>query len=159
MKKALLVLVWSILSASAVMAGEFPTRPDPQLTPGSLCDKPNSKRYPEGVPYCTRSVGSSLKDQVMRTYDERLDYQVTSMDRSAFKIDHYIPLCAGGSNHSNNLWPQHKSVYAITDPLEPLICEKMAKGTLRQADAVVFIRRAKANLSEVNSIIRQIQAL
>src|SRR5262245_45768293 len=104
------------------------------MTPGSLCDRPDSKRYPEGIPYCSRSVKSELKREIMRDYDAKLGYGITAMDRSAFKIDHYIPLCMGGSNKQDNLWPQHQSVFTVTDPLEALECEKMAKGKLLQAD-------------------------
>ena len=147
------------LTQSAFGQPSFPTSPDPSLTPGSLCDKPDSKRYPEGIPYCSRSVKSDLKRDIMETYDEKLSYKVTSMKRADFKIDHYIPLCMGGSNQPNNLWPQHESVYEITDPLEQIACEKMAAGKLRQAEAVELLRRAKANLGEAPAIIRQVARL
>ncbi|MNT67943.1 hypothetical protein D3C72_2061270 [compost metagenome] len=81
------------------------------------------------------------------------------MNRMDFKIDHYIPLCMGGANDVENLWPQHKSIYAITDPLEPLLCEKMADGRLLQKDAINYIKAAKANLDQVPAIIRQVQGL
>lgn len=137
----------------------YPTSPDPKLTPGSLCDRPSAKRYPEGIAYCKRNVESETKREIMREYDARLGYRVTSMQRAAFKIDHYIPLCAGGSNHVDNLWPQHVTVYTVTDPLEPAICGKMGQGKLRQADAVALIKRAKANLDQVPAILRQVESL
>jgi hypothetical protein len=137
----------------------FPTGPNPDLTPGSLCDKPDAKRYPEGIPYCNRDVGSGLKHEVIGDYDRELGFHIASMQRTDFKIDHYFPLCMGGSNKADNLWPQHKSVYAVTDPLEPLICQKMADGKLLQKDAVQYVIRAKAHLNEVPSIIQKIQSL
>lgn len=154
-----LFAVFSALSFSALADGTFPTSPDQTLTPGSLCDRPNQKRYPEGIPYCSRRVKSELKREIMREYDAKLGYQVTEMQRSAFKIDHFIPLCMGGSNNQDNLWPQHVSVYNITDPLEPAFCEKMAQGKLRQAEAVELIRRAKHNLAEVSSILKRVEGL
>lgn len=39
------------------------------------------------------------------------------------------------SNEENNLWPQHKKVYMITDPLEPEMCAAMSNGKLLQRDA------------------------
>jgi hypothetical protein len=81
------------------------------------------------------------------------------MNRGDFKIDHLIPLCAGGANSEENLWPQHKSVYAITDPLEPIVCQKMQDGKLLQADAVKLILQAKMHLEEVPAIIKQVKAL
>jgi hypothetical protein len=145
-------------SASAVQ-DRFPISPNEQLTPGSLCERPDQKRYPEGIAYCARKVKGELKREVMQEYDEKLGYKTTSMQRSAFKIDHFIPLCMGGSNKPDNLWPQHVSVYNVTDPLEPLFCEKMAQGKLRQADAVGLVRRAKRNLDEVPAILDQVARL
>jgi hypothetical protein len=65
----------------------------------------------------------------------------------------------GGSNDTVNLWPQHKSVYEITDPVEPLICKKMAAGTLKQADAVQLIIRAKTYLNQVPGVLRILNSL
>ena len=81
------------------------------------------------------------------------------MPRADFKIDHYIPLCAGGSNDESNLWPQHESVYQITDPLEPLVCEKMAAGKLTQAQAIELVRQAKNDLSKADVIINHVDSL
>jgi hypothetical protein len=88
-----------------------------------------------------------------------MGYRTRQMDRQDFKIDHYIPLCMGGSNDIKNLWPQHKSVYAITDPLEPVLCDKMAQGRLLQKKAVEIIMYAKAHLDEVPEIIAKANAL
>ena len=58
----------------------------------------------------------------------------------------------GGSNDHENLWPQHQSIYVITDPLEQEACEAMAEGKLSQAKAVELIKTAKNNLSMVSKI-------
>lgn len=150
-------LIFSVSSAFA--SGDFPDSPDASLTPGSLCKAASEIRYPEQIKYCSRSVSSATKSSVMKNYDQTLGYQVTQRDRREFKIDHYIPLCAGGSNEPSNLWPQHESVYLHTDPLEPIICEKMAQGRLLQKDAVDFIRRAKANPYKAQALISAVQAL
>lgn len=140
-------------------AGEsFPKGPDAALTPGVLCSRPDSYRYPEKIKYCERDVSSSEKAGIFQKYDQ-IGYRTRSLKRQAFKIDHYIPLCAGGANDERNLWPQHESVYKITDPLEALVCEKMAAGRLKQADAVTIIKEAKNNLDEVPDIIARVQAL
>ena len=157
-----ILLLATISGASSVALGasrDFPMGPDAQMTPGSLCDHPSTVRYPERIPYCSRDVTTGLKNEIIREYDEQLGFNVRRMRRGDFKIDHYIPLCAGGSNNQDNLWPQHKSVYAITDPLEPLVCEKMAAGRLSQAEAIEFIKEAKNDLSKAPAIIDQIQSL
>jgi len=156
-------VAWS-LSVNAVAADRrgttpaFPQSPDPVLTPGSLCSRPVQKRYAEGIPYCARDVSSALKKEIMQRYDQVLGYQVTRMNRQAFKIDHFIPLCMGGSNEPNNLWPQHQSVYTITDDLEHEACSKMLQGKMTQADAVQMIREAKLNLSEASEVLKEIRS-
>ena len=65
----------------------------------------------------------------------------------------------GGSNERINLWPQHESVYKMTDPLEPALCDKMAQGKILQAEAMDLIRQAKLNLDQVPEILAKINAL
>lgn len=137
--------------------GRYPLGPNATKTPGSLCDHPDSYRYPENIPYCERDVSTDLKRAIIAEYDHDLDYSIQSMNRGDFKIDHYIPLCMGGSNHADNLWPQHKSVYQETDPIEPLLCELMSRGVMRQSEAIQIIREAKANLDHCSAIERDLQ--
>ena len=129
------------------------------MTPGSTCTRPNAQRYAERINYCNRNVSSSLKARVFENYS-RLGFELLDrFDRAEFKIDHYIPLCMGGSNEEDNLWPQHRHVYEVTDPLEQVACEKMAQGKLLQRDAIHLIRQGKADLGAVDKIFRQIQSL
>lgn len=160
MSRAVLLLVTTLISTSAHSFGpHFPAGPNPVLTPGRLCDNPVKYRYPEQIAYCERDVSFETKEILIQRYDEQLGFHIQSMNRADFKIDHFIPLCAGGSNDSQNLWPQHKSIYLITDPLEPLLCEKMAAGKLSQADAVRLVIRAKTNLSQVPLVIKTLNSL
>lgn len=163
MKKSLQIsFVLSILAVFAVessaMAG-YPQGPQRSVTPGKLCDKPDSHRYPENIAYCERDVSYETKEAIISEYDQKFGYTIGSMQRGEFKIDHLVPLCAGGSNDVVNLWPQHKSVYAITDPLEPVICLKMSQGRLKQADAVRLIIEGKTDLSRTQAIIRYVNGL
>ncbi len=160
-KHSLLSLVGVLLVASIAQANSdpFPRGPRPELTPGSVCTKGGTFRYPEHIRYCDRNVESALKHEIIRTYDLELGYSIRTMRRADFKIDHYIPLCAGGSNDESNLWPQHESVYKITDPLEPLVCEKMAAGKLTQAQAIELVREAKNNLLKADAIINHVDSL
>jgi hypothetical protein len=150
------------LSSSLSLADQdarFPTQPDAQLTPGDVCHSPDSYRYPEHVAYCSRAVDSQTKREIIAQYDRERGYQIESMNRGDFKIDHFIPLCAGGSNERANLWPQHKSVYAITDPLEPAICQAMASGKLSQERAIEIIRQGKTHLDQVPALLHQLNSL
>lgn len=149
-----------LLVASAAFAKDmYPQGPHLNETPGVLCNHADSIRYPEKIKYCTRNVDSQLKRQIIKEYDEKFGYSIRQMDRMRFKIDHLIPLCAGGANDKGNLWPQHESVYNITDPLEPLICTKMSEGRLKQADAIKLIIHAKTHLDQVDDVIRQVNAM
>jgi hypothetical protein len=149
-----------VLAASTAYAGGgYPKYPDPKMTPGELCVKADRYRYPEQIAYCERNVETFTKDAVIEMYDRELGYSIRSYDRENFKIDHYIPLCMGGSNSMSNLWPQHKSVYILTDALEGEACSKMSEGKLSQAEAVELIKRAKNNLSEVDDVREYIQNL
>ncbi|MGZ3769054.1 MAG: hypothetical protein ACXVCP_00130 [Bdellovibrio sp.] len=157
-KRAALLIAISFVSITSFADGNFPTAPDATLTPGALCTTPNSQRYPEQINYCDRNVSTETKMEIFNQYDQ-IGFRTRSMKRQAFKIDHYIPLCAGGSNDIKNLWPQHESVYTITDKLEALICEKMAEGVLKQKDAVRIIIQAKHNLDQVPQIEEQVRSL
>lgn len=150
------------LSSSLSLAAQdarFPTMPDAQLTPGDVCHNPDSYRYPEHIAYCSRDVDTQTKKDIIAQYDRERDFQIESMNRGDFKIDHFIPLCAGGSNERANLWPQHKSVYSITDPLEPAICNAMAAGKLTQERAIEIIKQGKTHLDQVPALVQQVNSL
>lgn len=153
------VLLFVFFTSSVVFAlPSFPIAPDPQLTPGSLCRSSTKVRYPERIKYCKRDVSGGRKRGIFVKYDQ-MGYRTGSMDRQLFKIDHYIPLCAGGSNEESNLWPQHFSVYRITDQLEEQVCLRMAEGKLSQKNAVELIKKAKNNLSlapEIEAYVRSL---
>lgn len=138
---------------------EYPKAPDTQLTPGVLCTTPDELRYPEQIPYCDRNVSTGLKWAVINRYSKKLKFTINDANRTEFKIDHYIPLCMGGANSIDNLWPQHSSVYKVTDALEETLCEAMANGKIKQVEAIEKLKMGKANLEAVPGIIREINEL
>ncbi len=156
----LALLIVSQATVNARVVGDvFPKGPELTITPGKLCDKPAKYRYAEKIAYCERDVSSETKEHVIANYDQSFGYQVGKMKREDFKVDHFIPLCVGGSNDRANLWPQHKSVYDITDPLEPIVCAKMYQGKLKQSEAVLLVVEAKTHLDRVSRIIKHINSL
>ena len=38
-------------------AGAFPIGPNESVTPGKVCDRPDTYRYPEHIAYCEREIG------------------------------------------------------------------------------------------------------
>lgn len=137
---------------------EYPMGPDLAITPGRLCESPDSYRYPERIAYCNREVDPQAKQEIFSLYRDN-GYRLRIVDRSDYKIDHLIPLCAGGSNREENLWPQHKSLFQLTDPMESLGCEKLRQGKITQRDLVNAIIRAKADVRNVQNTIQLLKRL
>ena len=132
--------------------------PDARLTPGELCSTPTAHRYPEQINYCERDVVYEMKMEVFDLY-RAAGYKLNPGDRNKYKIDHYIPLCAGGANTVENLWPQHYSIYAITDSIEELACAKLKLGKLTQAKTVEILKKVKNNLSLAPEVTKTLQAI
>jgi len=156
--KSCLIFILTLFAFNA-FALSFPKGPDAKVTPGTLCEKPTSYRYAEQIPYCERDVSSHLKAEIFENYRVELGYTLDPKTRSSYKIDHFIPLCAGGSNEESNLWPQHVSVYTITDPIEFLGCDQLKAGKITQKNLIVLIRKAKLNLAEAPGVLSALQAL
>jgi hypothetical protein len=155
---ALTLSVLIVFCGQVFANSNFPLNPDEKMTPGSLCTHPDAHRYPERIAYCNRDVSKAEKWAVINAYNDA-GWRIDKRDRQQFKIDHLIPLCVGGSNEKDNLWPQHESVYVITDAMEGIACDKMAKGRLLQERAVELILRAKHHLEEAPEIQAELEAL
>ncbi len=154
-----LTITLALVFSTFAMAGlpDFPRGPDTTLTPGTLCTTPSTYRYPERIAYCERNVSGDEKQEIFAMY--RAKGFRLSGDRGDYKIDHFMPLCAGGSNEKTNLWPQHKTVYGITDPIEELGCQKLAMARITQKDLVTLIKIAKYDLSKVPQVIQRLRSL
>lgn len=150
------LVVLSFSSFAESMA--YPMSPDPKLTPGALCDTPDRYRHPEQIPYCERNVNSFTKEIIFSNYRRILGYRLNS-DRSNFKVDHFIPLCFGGSNNEENLWPQHISISAITDPIEAIGCEKLGQGKIKQKELIDLIVKVKHDLSKAPKAFKYLKSL
>jgi hypothetical protein len=158
LSKILLSVATLTLSLQVFAGANYPIKPDPRLTTGMLCDQPVEYRYPEHVAYCGRDVATETKAEIFAAY-RKLGYPMSSADRADYKIDHYIPLCMGGANEKINLWPQHVSIYNITDSIEAKLCEKMKQGRLSQAKAVGYMKGVKNDLSSAPALMKIINAL
>ena len=139
--------------------GRWPVGPELDQTPGVICTTPTAKRYAEQIDYCDRDVSSGLKNSIIAKYDQKYGYSILSMPRGDFKIDHFIPLSIGGANAEGNLWPQHKSVYGITDPIELELSVLISAGEIKQADAIRAIKEVKMDLSKADSVMAYLKSL
>ena len=99
----MLTSIKSFLFNITLMFGMYPLEP---TVTGSMCNSRDSDfleyRYKEQIPVCSRNVTPSRKDKICK--------RDGIINRKEFTVDHMIPLFAGGSNHDDNLWCQHKSI-------------------------------------------------
>ncbi len=153
-----LIYLLSLTTSLNVYSGmEYPGSPDSKLTPGELCQSSTTLRYPERVPYCKRDVSRDLKKTIFENYRQKLGFKLDPQKRQDYKIDHFIPLCAGGSNQMANLWPQHMSLYKLTDPLEALGCEKLAQGKIKQRELIELVKTAKRDPVLAKEILKNLK--
>jgi hypothetical protein len=146
----------SFLKDDRKQSRAYPMMPHKEQTPGELCDRPTQHRYAERIAYCERDVDTQTKQAIIKQYDQEFGYHIGEMPRSEFKIDHYYPLCAGGSNSVKNLWPQHKTVYELTDPIEQKVCILMQQGDMLQAEAIEIIDHVKFTLNDAIEFDREL---
>lgn len=113
-------------------------------TSGSLCNPndPDFKeyRYKEKIPYCERNVSQMRRKKIYAAYG--IDWE----DRENFTIDHIIPLSIGGSNHDDNLWPEHLYIKCKRGDLEYRLYLNMRDGVITQKNAVDTILNSKFGL-------------
>ena len=155
--KFLTSLLFVFVTLSAQAGNPYPRVPDLTITPGALCGTPDRYRYPEQIGYCERDVSSWTKELVFIAY-RNLGFSLSG-ERSRYKVDHFIPLCAGGSNEIENLWPQYDTISLLTDPLEPLACKVLEKGKITQKAVIDLIMQAKLNTKEVPRVMQQLSRL
>lgn len=122
-------------SATASPTGLPVHHPDFKQTPGLLCSTKDpdysGPDYPEKIARCNRNILDSEKLKVANSYGN-----IPRADWPKYEFDHLLPVCAGGSNNAENLWPQILGEAKKKDVLEVDICLAMKAGTLKQADAV-----------------------
>lgn len=136
----------------------LPAGPEASLTPGKLCEKGGNRRYKEGILFCERDVDVDDKNRVYAVYHEKGILAATYSNHDDFKIDHFYSLCAGGSNHVQNLWPQHKSIGKYTDPVEPRVCAAMNMGKMQQAEAIEVLKTVKEDVQTAYEICKKLSA-
>jgi len=138
-------LLVSTLFFSPSFAGSAisPEHPDQAQTPGDVCDKSDPDfheyRYDEKIPYCARNVSTSVKAAIYEAYG------ISQKQRRNYTIDHFIPLSIGGSNETENLWPEHKLIKQQRPDLEHDVYLSLKNGELSQAEAIEIIVQAKMN--------------
>ncbi len=154
-----MMFVFCSMSYGGQIGGKnFPDGPDMRRTPGALCES-ETYRYPSKIRYCKRNVDSKLKNKIITEYDKEFDFDIQKMPRGDFKIDHFIPLSIGGANAEGNLWPQHKTVYKYSDPLESHVANLIATDKISQDEAIRVIKECKLNLDRCADLQHYLEGL
>lgn len=145
--KRLLIMIFlmggiNLAAADPTADGSPPIFPNPQLTPGTFdvsatLDKICQKGYTATVRYVTEAQ----KNEVFKEY---------GLDRSGeYEVDHLISLELGGSNSTQNLWPQsYRGMWnarikdMVENRLHYLVCA--GKMNLREAQYLISTNWIKA---------------
>jgi len=114
------------------------TTPDYSITPGQICseDNPDFDRfdYSEQIARCKRNVNKSKKIKIADLYGG-----IDQSEWPNYEFDHFIPLCAGGSNDISNLWPQPLDEANEKDVIENRVCNALRQGNMSQEEAISTI--------------------
>jgi hypothetical protein len=98
--------------------------PDTSCTPGATFHVSARKVCERGYSKRVRNVPTSTKNKV---YDE---YGVTSHAPGEYEIDHLISLELGGSNSTDNLWPEKQPGARSKDKYENELHRQVCDGTI-----------------------------
>lgn len=126
-------MIVSVLCSAAVALAT--TNPDPSITPGALCTSRDPDfmdyDYPSHVARCKRHVNTNEKEAVAKAYGG-----IPKSQWKKYEFDHLIPLCAGGANTPDNLWPQPIDEAKDKDQIEDQVCQALKNGQMSQQQAV-----------------------
>jgi hypothetical protein len=109
--------------------------PDARLTPGAVLSVTAAQVSVAGYSSKVRNVPASEKRAVYAEY--HLAYPQKA---GAYECDHFIPLCLGGSNSTQNLWPEPAPQFHWKDGLEVYLWHEVREHTVSLSEAQREIR-------------------
>jgi hypothetical protein len=137
--RCVVVALFAVAVALPAFADELQIRPDDVLTPGVVAstDPADVCGVIDGLTYSKRHRHTplELKQEVYAAYH-------VDREGRSFEIDHRVPLCLGGADVRENLWPQEgwqHPTFHDKDRLETAVCRVVCDDhsmTLEQGQAI-----------------------
>jgi hypothetical protein len=136
---AILGLFVVLIANGGALAQDLPIRPDDRLTPGVVAstDANDVCGIVDGLSYSRRNRHTSVELK----HEIYAEYGINPEGRS-FEVDHRVPLCIGGADVRENLWPQegwqHPNFHD-KDRLEEEVCRMVCRDhsmTLQTGQAI-----------------------
>jgi hypothetical protein len=124
--------------AGPQLVGPPSSYPNPHLTPGAVF--PNATKQDictPGYAKRARNVSKEKKAEVYRRYG------VDKFPPGKGEVDHFIPLCLGGNNDLENLWPEPdlpETGFRQKDVAAVYLHNQVCSGQMALADAQAAIR-------------------
>lgn len=126
MKHAWLCFGLAVLLARSPLGAGGVDLPTPSVTPGDVWSS-------DLAIVCNTRTGLRRRTTPAMKRDAYAKYGIYSQRRGQYQVDHLIPLCLGGADTQENLWPQsYDNPYwtaARKDQLERIICRRVCDGS------------------------------
>lgn len=113
------------------------TAPNPALTPGVMVNVAVSA-------ICRPGYATEARKKLTRGTKERVwkAYGVERADRSRYRLDHYVPISAGGCAYcAANLWPEPVADSVAKDRLEARLHRDLCAGRITLGDVPGIVGR------------------
>ena len=110
--------------------------PNPNYTTGDIMEGNATRVCVSGYTSTVRNVPNSLRNQIYA------EYNYDRASNISIELDHFIPLCLGGSNDAKNLWVQYenpKPGFKEKDRVEDYLCHQVCNGNMTLSEAQMEI--------------------
>ena len=135
----IIVAVVGVVSVGDGYAASSPTRPDPKLTAGGVDLRVTQSTLQATI--CKFGYGVSLAKASSHVKNHVFaEYHVKQSKRGEYTLDRLIPVSLGGSNVSDNFWPEPKGTVTKKNHVENSLHASVCSGgtSLRAAqDAII----------------------
>jgi hypothetical protein len=94
--------------------------PNPKYVKGDILERNKTIICQTGYSSTVRDVPLSLRKKIFERDGVKYPQPTGNTE-----LDHFIPLCVGGSNDESNLWVEFKPYYKWKDRVEVYLCKEL----------------------------------